>query len=607
MKRILKAEARSPKPEGNPKSTIRTVLRPRGSSRFSRLGFRAPTLSFLWLLAIGDWLSPPPAAAQPAPAKVGDSAPFFQFRETTLGYHGPAADFTNLTEIRLGWFGPTNLDDPLTGDLWWAASYAIREANRQSAERGTRNAEHGTRNPKSEGSSISEVRKPAWSGQPAGTGSAAGKRTEDSNSGRPQFRGSGFGLPSDFGFRISDFDRLPFRLIPRWAADPWGTGVSRLTRMVYDEQPLALIGSVDSASTHLAEQVVAKANLPLVSPIATDKSVTLAGVSWMFSCAPSDDVIARVLVDEILATLNAASADESAIRNPQPAIAGSLPTSAPAANSEFRVPRSAFPHRLALLTGTDHESRMLTREVLREFSRRGRMPDLRLDVPPGAPDVSRQMERLAESKPEIVLIIAGAEDSARLVQAVHASTPQGLGVRQPLAASRAIDTNQKAPEDGRTPGPSRASSDWPLAACALFGSQSMGRARFRELAGPAAEGVRFPLLFTADPADPHYARFANRFQTERGRAPDYTAVMTYDATRLLIEAILKAGPNRARIRETLSGLSPWPGLAGPIQFDGTGQNTRSNLRLGTIRDGTIVALPCLSGASGRRTSNAAKP
>ena len=83
--------------------------------------------------------------------------------------------------------------------------------------------------------------------------------------------------------------------------DPWGTGVSQLTRMVYDEQPLALLGSVDSATTHLAEQVVAKANLPLVSPIATDKSVTLAGVSWMFSCAPDEAAIARVLVDAVLA------------------------------------------------------------------------------------------------------------------------------------------------------------------------------------------------------------------------------------------------------------------------------------------------------------------
>ena len=57
------------------------------------------------------------------------TTPFLRLRETTLGYHGSEGDLTNLTEISIGWFGPTNLDDPFTGDLWWAVSLAIREAN----------------------------------------------------------------------------------------------------------------------------------------------------------------------------------------------------------------------------------------------------------------------------------------------------------------------------------------------------------------------------------------------------------------------------------------------------------------------------------------------
>ena len=84
-------------------------------------------------------------------------------------------------------------------------------------------------------------------------------------------------------------------------------------------------------------------------------------------------------------------------------------------------------------------------------------------------------------------------------------------------------------------------------------------------------------------------RFVERFRAERGHAPDYTAALTYDATRLVIETIRAAGPNRARIREALQQLSPWPGVAGLIRFDGTGQNTRTNLSLGTIRNGRVVA------------------
>jgi branched-chain amino acid transport system substrate-binding protein len=374
-----------------------------------------------------------------------------RLRDTTLAYNGPSADLTNLTEIRIGWFGPSNPDDPLTGDLWWSATLAVEEANIQA----------------------SDSRLPA-----------------------------------------SDFSHLPFRLVPRWTVDPWGTGISQFVRMVYDEQPLALLGSVDSATTHLAEQVVAKAQLPLVSPIATDKSVTFAGVSWMFSCAPDDDAVARALVKAVQSELKS-SAD-----------------------------------KIVLLATTDHESRMTAREVMRELSRCGRRADFRFDVSPGVADIVQQLRATIEAKAAVVLIIAGAEDSARLTRAVR----ERVGT------------------------------------AAIFGGQSMSRTRFTELAGPAAEGVRFPLLFVPNPADSSSVHFIERFTSQHHRPPDYTAALAYDATRLLVEAIRRAGPNRARIREALTQLSPWPGIAGAIHFDGTGQNTRTNLCMGIIRNGAVLPM-----------------
>jgi branched-chain amino acid transport system substrate-binding protein len=101
---------------------------------------------------------------------------------------------------------------------------------------------------------------------------------------------------------------LPIRLVGCWSTDPWGTGVSKLARMIYDEHPVAILGSVGSSATHLVEQVVAKVQLPLVSPVTTDSSVTLAGVSWMFACAPTDAEIARVLVSHILAAMTNSNA-----------------------------------------------------------------------------------------------------------------------------------------------------------------------------------------------------------------------------------------------------------------------------------------------------------
>ena len=119
----------------------------------------------------------------------------------------------------------------------------------------------------------------------------------------------------------------------------------------------------------------------------------------------------------------------------------------------------------------------------------------------------------------------------------------------------------------------------------------MSRTHFLELAGPASEGVRFPLLLVANPRDTNALRFVSRFSVERHHPPDYSAALTYDGTRLLIEAIRRAGPNRARIREALIQLSPWQGVVGPIQWDGTGQNVRVVDRMGTIVNGQIVPYP----------------
>lgn len=396
----------------------------------------------------------PPADSAPAP--------YLQLRATTLNYNGPTEDIPNLTEYRIGWFGPSDPKDPVTGDLWWAANAAVQEANEEA---------------------------PAAPPCP------------------------------------------PFRLVPRWSVDPWGTGVSQLARMVYDEKPLALLGSIDSAATHLAEQVVAKAQLALVSPVSTDASMTLAGVSWMFSCAPRDAAIAESLTQAVLASL------------PVPRCESEDPTS--------NVTNSSF----VLLACTDHESRMTAREVARAFGRAGRAPAARHDLAPGATVSPQLLAALTRAAPSAVVIVAGADDAARLTHVVRQALPEA----------------------------------------AVFGSQTMGRQRFLELAGPDAEGVRFPLVSAPSDLPPEARRFCDRFAAARGHAPDYATLLTYDATRLLIAAIRRAGPNRGRVRDALAALSPWPGYAGTIRFDGTGQNTRATIGMGTIRAGGFVPLPAVSG------------
>jgi branched-chain amino acid transport system substrate-binding protein len=437
--------------------------------------FRRARWGISWLL-LASWggLMNSRADLGPSAPLAEPVTPYRNLRQTTLEYRGPEEDVADPGEIRIAWFGPTGASNVLGADMWWAANFAVGEANARTQ-----------------------------AASPHGPASSADGPAP-----------------------------LLCRLVPCWAADPWGAGVSQLARMVYEERPLAVVGSIDSASTHLAEQIVAKANLPLVSPIATDKSITLAGVSWTFACAPSDSAVAAVLVDGILSTLEN--------RN----------------------------RRVALLATTDHESRMTTREVLREFTRRQHPPDFRFDVPPGAQESSQQLAALAEAGPAVVLIIAGAEDSARLTQAVRRACKPGQG-----------SDSDRGPR--------------------LFGCQSMARTQFRELAGPVGEEVCFPLVGVASLTNSTAAVFVQRFTTERGHPPDYASLLAYDATQLLLEAIRQAGPHRARVRNALSSLSPWPGIAGAISFDGTGQNIRTNVLLGTWRGGQIQLINARLGPAKR--------
>ena len=79
---------------------------------------------------------------------------------------------------------------------------------------------------------------------------------------------------------------IPFQLVPAWSKNPWGTGVGQVARMVYATRVWALIGGPDGPSTHLAEQVVAKARLVLLSPGSTDTTAHRANVPHTATALP---------------------------------------------------------------------------------------------------------------------------------------------------------------------------------------------------------------------------------------------------------------------------------------------------------------------------------
>lgn len=331
----------------------------------------------------------------------------------------------------------------------------------------------------------------------------------------------------------------PFRLLPAWSESPWGSGVRDLTRLVYDQGIWAVVGGPDGPSAHLVEQVVAKARLPFISPVSTDQSVNLVNVPWMFSLAPSDDVLADVLAEAIAAVLRKRELlpGRETVLASATASNGTLPCGA----------RLNTAGGLVVVSATDHDSRVFTDELTRDLLRQGILPRRRFDLMLGKEDHAALLKELGDSDAAVLALLAGSRDAAGFLIALRQA-----GLFMPV-----------------------------------FGGPPMGRRTFVAAAGEYAEGVVFPLLWSPIDDGQRAGDFAARFQARFGIQPDYTAAYAYDAMYFLIAAIRLGGLNRPLIRDAVRDLSPRLGVTGVITWDATGQNQRE-VRLGTIRAGVPV-------------------
>ena len=340
---------------------------------------------------------------------------------------------------------------------------------------------------------------------------------------------------------------LPVRLLPVWSDNPWAGGVTALTRLVYTEPVLAILGCPDGPSAHLAAQVVAKARLPLICAASADTSVNLANVPWTFTCKPDD----RRLVAAVTDALGAGWA-EAAVR-------------------------------FAVIRTTDHDGHYFAREMERALSARQVFPVMRLelagegragqtgsvsaapgggvvdgatggadgdaggdvdggDVADGA--VVAAVRQVLAARPDVLLVAAGAADSAVLVRALGAEGFSGT----------------------------------------LVGGPAMARRLFLDRAGAAAEGAIVPVAWEGGDA---FEAFCQRFEARHGRRPEGEAAFFYDTVRIFVAAAQAAGRNRALIGDAIRDGAPWPGASGPIAWDNLGAATRP-ARLAVIRAGALA-------------------
>ena len=107
-----------------------------------------------------------------------------------------------------------------------------------------------------------------------------------------------------------------------------------------------------------------------------------------------------------------------------------------------------------------------------------------------------------------------------------------------------------------------------------------------KLAGPAAEG--FEAVFPYDPnrTDPRWRDFNARYELLFQAKPDHFAALAYDQMQILLQAICRAGLNRGRIRDALTGTESYKGVTGDMVFDPNSKNI-APLFLAHVHNGII--------------------
>ncbi len=84
--------------------------------------------------------------------------------------------------------------------------------------------------------------------------------------------------------------KVPIELIVRDSRGTWGDNSNALTRLITEENVLALVGSTERRGTHLMETMAAKLHVPLITFCDNDPTIHAIPLPWVFSVAPAREV-----------------------------------------------------------------------------------------------------------------------------------------------------------------------------------------------------------------------------------------------------------------------------------------------------------------------------
>ena len=102
----------------------------------------------------------------------------------------------------------------------------------------------------------------------------------------------------------------------------------------------------------------------------------------------------------------------------------------------------------------------------------------------------------------------------------------------------------------------------------LLGADGWDSPKLVEIGGEAMEGAYLSNHYSVDDPAPAVRRFVEAYKKKYGAEPDSIAASSYDAMRLLADAITRAGSTEGRrIRDALASTKDFEGVTGRITMD----------------------------------------
>ena len=102
----------------------------------------------------------------------------------------------------------------------------------------------------------------------------------------------------------------------------------------------------------------------------------------------------------------------------------------------------------------------------------------------------------------------------------------------------------------------------------LLGADGWDSPKLVEIGGAAVEGSYFSNHYSIDDPSPAVRRFVEEYRKAYGTLPDSIATLSYEAARLVADAIKRAGSTEGkRVRDALASTVDFPGVTGTITMD----------------------------------------